>query len=109
VTERLTDPEAAPAAAVIAAVPFLTAVTSPAGEIVATFGSEELHVTTASRKIRSFWSRTSADRVAVAPIASRVIPDGEMTIVEASGAFPVMRSQAASPMERMRSPPDVTP
>ena len=97
VTERLTDSEAAPASAVIAAAPFVTAVRSPAGEIVATFESEELHVTTSFRKIRLSWSRTSADRVAVAPIASNAIPDGEMTIVEASGVFPVMRSQPARP------------
>ena len=105
VTERLTDPVAAPTAAVIAAVPFLMAVTSPAGEIVTTFGSEVLHVTTASRKIRSFWSCTSADRVAVAPIASRVIPDGEMTIVEASGVFPVMRSQPREAYRNKEEPP----
>ena len=39
------------------------------------------------------------------PIASKVIPDGEMTIVEASGAFPVMRSQPASPKGKKEEPP----
>ena len=59
-TVTTADPEAAPALAVIVAVPLPAAVTRPDASTVATDVSPLLHVTVAPAITLAFWSRTFA-------------------------------------------------
>jgi hypothetical protein len=70
---------AAPEVAVIVAVPFAIAVTSPADETVAIVASEDAHVTVAPVIVNPVWSLTVAMIVAVSPSDEndKVVSDSE--------------------------------
>ena len=63
---------AEPEVAVIVAVPFALAVTSPADEMVAIVGSDVAHVTVGLAIVLSFASFTRAVSVAVSPNDTRI-------------------------------------
>ena len=76
-------PLAEPDVAVIVAVPFVTAVTSPADETVATDVLDDDHVTSAPEIAVPAASFTVAAKVTVSPIDANVFVLGESVTLEA--------------------------
>ena len=92
-------PDAEPAVAVIVALPFAAAVTSPDASTAATGASLLVHATVAPVITRPFWSRTSAVSRTVSPRADSVAEPGLTITVVATGAGGG-GSTAPSPQDR---------
>jgi hypothetical protein len=95
---------------VIVAVPFATAVTSPADDTVATAASDVAHVTVALAIVTPFWSLTVADSWDVSPskaklrlVTERVTEVARGVAVVAVG-LPSSPPQLAKNRENSRAP-----